>query len=789
MLTTASFLLIIPVSRVAVAQIDLRGQVVDAATGTPLPSAHLQIEGTNHGTTTNAEGRFALYVDRSAAVLVASFLGYKSSRITVSPRTPLPLQIGLEPDTLPLEELVVSGEDPAVELMRRVIARKRALLDSLGSYRAEGFTRFLLYRGETLVQLREWITEAYWSPASGTREIVRASRRTPPGSGDFRFAGPEAVPNFYDDEVALLGMSFVGPTHPNALSLYTFRIGKPLSIDGRRLDVVYVTPGARGQAAFVGRLLIVTGEDILFSVYLRPAWHMIPPPPVQERVIHYEQHFERTSEGLPVPVDLRMEGSVQFGRTGASHPPARFTQVSRLTYHIAGWPVPDSLAASARRIFVEPFAAYRDFLFAGNPADIPLTTGERAAVSRINPRLSLQDVFSPTGLLAAYGAVKVAEPSSDAAFDRPEPALVRFPRPWAWYNRVDGAHPGLRLPLRAPSWSAEVAAGYSVERKRPTARVSAAFAPAIGPRGVGPTVLMAVSDETATTYTSRTYAPLIQGIGTYFGYDDPFDYLWRREIDLSAGMRFRTARLVGGFRVSDEKSLEQRAEWEGWLRTNFQRPNPDVIAGTLAQPYVEMQIGSMGGASLVPHSSGLRIRAAWCPSGIGASGEAFALYEAEWSWSTRTVLRRRDVPPVFRIRGWAGLHAGSAPPQSRFALDVGMGPLSPFGSFRSADDLPYVGTRGVAVFWEHDFGTLPFETLRLPGLAETGLGVTLHGAHGVLEHDSALRGSLPQPEGPHHEIGLSLTELFRYPVRVDFTWRLDRPGFRIGVGVRSINVK
>jgi hypothetical protein len=99
--------------------------------------------------------------------------------------------------------------------------------------------------------------------------------------------------------------------------------------------------------------------------------------------------------------------------------------------------------------------------------------------------------------------------------------------------------------------------------------------------------------------------------------------------------------------------------------------------------------------------------------------------------------------------------------------------------------LPYEGDAFAAAFWEHDFATLPFELLGLWRLSQTGIGLVVHGAHGRTRVRTAhATGFEPRTSpGVHHEAGLSLTNFFNLPVRIDVTHRLDEPGWFFGLGV------
>src|SRR5699024_10493339 len=61
----------------------LQGVVIDSATGEPLAGVSIKVKGTTSGTTTDAHGQINLDDLREDAVLIVSYLGYKSQTIAV----------------------------------------------------------------------------------------------------------------------------------------------------------------------------------------------------------------------------------------------------------------------------------------------------------------------------------------------------------------------------------------------------------------------------------------------------------------------------------------------------------------------------------------------------------------------------------------------------------------------------------------------------------------------------------------------------------------------------------
>ena len=66
-------------------ELAVSGQVREA--GNPLPGVSILEKGTSKGTTSDAQGNFNLTVESPTAVLVFSFIGYKTQEVAVANRT------------------------------------------------------------------------------------------------------------------------------------------------------------------------------------------------------------------------------------------------------------------------------------------------------------------------------------------------------------------------------------------------------------------------------------------------------------------------------------------------------------------------------------------------------------------------------------------------------------------------------------------------------------------------------------------------------------------------------
>ena len=83
------------------------GKVTSSDDGTALPGVNVVVKGTSNGATTDSNGEYRLNLTGTQTILVFSFIGYKTSEISVGDRTVI--NLSLESDIRQLSEVVVVG--------------------------------------------------------------------------------------------------------------------------------------------------------------------------------------------------------------------------------------------------------------------------------------------------------------------------------------------------------------------------------------------------------------------------------------------------------------------------------------------------------------------------------------------------------------------------------------------------------------------------------------------------------------------------------------------------------
>ena len=91
---------------VAQTQKAIKGTVLSAEDGMPLPGASVIVKGTSNGASTDFDGKFALSVSNNASTLIVSYIGYKTKEVAITSNY---ITVSLAVDTNTLDEVVVVG--------------------------------------------------------------------------------------------------------------------------------------------------------------------------------------------------------------------------------------------------------------------------------------------------------------------------------------------------------------------------------------------------------------------------------------------------------------------------------------------------------------------------------------------------------------------------------------------------------------------------------------------------------------------------------------------------------
>ena len=279
------------------------GHVVDEATGENLGFASVQYKDRHVATITDLNGRFTIERHKGWKLTVSA-VGYKSRTYTVDADMDK-LFVSLREDNRALKEVTVHSKrsrykrknNPAVELMRKVIANKKLTdlsrkdyyqymkyqkltlalndmkLETLASPKIKKY-QWIIDQVETCPQTGKLILPAsvdetvtqkiYRRSPHAEKEIVKGQRSA--GINDFFQTGDilNTVSkdvftdvNIYDDQVRLLQHPFTSPISDGAISFYRYYIEDTLLVERDSCIHLHFLPNNQQDFGFRGDLYVL----------------------------------------------------------------------------------------------------------------------------------------------------------------------------------------------------------------------------------------------------------------------------------------------------------------------------------------------------------------------------------------------------------------------------------------------------------------------------------------------------------------------------------------------------
>ncbi|MEX2605514.1 MAG: DUF5686 family protein [Gracilimonas sp.] len=790
-----------------IAQTQISGTIEDAETGEPLPAAHIIIKDTYKGTISNQDGEFNLMIREFPVTLIARFIGFESQEKTISAYT-APVEIRLKPSIADMGEILVTGEDPAIEIMREVIRRKQVWRANLNTYKAEAYTRQQIKNDTAIVSISESISIAYWDKEKGSREVLKSKRQTANMDAADNFAGVSYLPNFYDDNLDIAGFDLVGITHPKALSYYNFYLEDIRSMDGNVVYELSVTAKRKLQPLFEGTIYVLGEEYALLEVDLKPNSVVAFPAPVQDFDLTYSQQFSNFGGDFWLPVDVRIEGLVEIGVVGLRFPPIGFKQVAKLNDYEVNITLPDTLFKSNDTFSVDSTTINSgDSLFVRKVDLIPLDTEEEIAYKTVDSTATLEKAFRPKGFFTRFidweeeeggsnGSVSAEGEGSGGKGNNKKGSsilskMTKNLSPLAHFNRVDALYGGLKHERRYldNKISSRVFGGYSTGYEEFSYGFRMSWWPLEKSRRF--IVYSGYHAETYTRYNSDMFPKLITSFPVALGYEDYYDY-YRNEGFL-AGAAIRPLKFKGilrlNYKYEDHSAINYVTSYDLLGSSRIQRPNSYINEGNLSAVEISISrgddkkaygaIGANDYLFSMEHSAGF----------LGSSWD-YTRFKVDLYRRFETFYQRRFFPNTLDMRFNAGTYLGDLPIQKNEVLDVAPGIFSPFGAFRAKRLNPYEGASYIALNAEHNFKSIPLEMIGWRNATKSGLSIIVFGGIGktwvqqqqIDEFNNRYGFSPVTTNNLHMEAGVSLSNIFNL-FRADVAYRIDDPGIFIGISI------
>jgi hypothetical protein len=764
----------------------IHGVIQDEQTMEPLPAANIQIEGTFQGTISNDDGAFILKLEEVPATIIVSYIGYATARRTISLTSNSIQNFLLTPIAYELEPIVVTDEDPAIRIMREVIKRKQQWRTTLHTYKVEAYTRMVLENDTSITSIMESISIAYWDKERGVREVAKSKRQTSNISSQENFASAAIVSNLYDDDIDIAGFKIIGVTHPDALDHYHFKLEGQRVRDDQIVYDISVTPKSKLQPTFIGKIAVLDSAYALLEVNLKPSEAVLLPVPIRDFNLQYQQQFSNFGSDYWLPVDVRTNGSIKIAFVGLEFPNIIIKRISRLSNYQINVTLPDSLYQQDKVWLADSSSISQnpDSIFADNPEVVPYSHEEEKAYNTLDSTMTLIKAYRPRGAFARFVEVETENGETKSEKQRGTRKITENLLPVVEFDRVDELTLGLKKTFKFLKYQDfNLFGGYKSgqnhwfwggELNLKTTKKSRWR------------TKFHYSHNTSTRYSSITYPTLFTSIHTLFGYSDYFDFYWNEKFRLSFAYSLPkiNSHISIGFHNEKHTSLDKVTDYNLLGRDITQRENPEVAEGYLQSVQFDWIIGEDFIPWGIIGQNWAKLTIEHSSPDILSSDFDFTRYQLLMVLRLKTFLQRRLLPNVLDIHLIGGTFNGKLPIQRYGILDGALQIFGPFATFKSLIGKPYEGESYFALYWEHNFRTVPFELIGWRSIAKKHISFLLYGASGrswiSTESFKQLNYQPNYQDHFHHEIGISISGVFQF-LRLDLTHRLDQSEIYLGI--------
>ncbi len=260
--------------------------------GKPLPYASVYVKNGQQGSTSGVNGFFQLNLPEGKLTLVAQHVGYtrQEQEIFVQAAA-MQVNFTLALQQASLKEVVVKpgAEDPAYEIIRNAIRKRKEHLEEMSGFQCMVYTKEQLQLrdyparffgqkvdfedGDTskrkILYLSETVSR-YSVKEAGLDKLEVLSTRVSGNSNSFGLSLPRII-NFYQNSIVVQGLNqrgFISPIANNALYYYRYQYEGSFWEEGKEINRIKVIPKRKYEPVFSGTIFITENDWRIHSLQL-----------------------------------------------------------------------------------------------------------------------------------------------------------------------------------------------------------------------------------------------------------------------------------------------------------------------------------------------------------------------------------------------------------------------------------------------------------------------------------------------------------------------------------------
>ncbi len=778
-------------------QILIKGHTTDELRN-PLPFTNIRVTGTTLGTSSNREGEYELKLNPGNYGLIASYIGYISDTVEIKADTgTIQRDFILKQTNIILPEItILPGENPALEIVKKAITRKKERGTLLNSYEFRAYTKGTIKTqqdissndnsigisvgGNDTIPLKisgiiENQSEGFFKKPEKYKELILARKQTanfPPSINIL--TGGRLIQNFYDEKVNFLGEDLSGPLADNAPDYYYYYIENTQAINDVTVYKIHLAPVDDQDPGFTGSIYITGNSYDLIKVDLNLN-RAANTGGIFDTVSVFQQ-FSAFTDSVVMPVDYRLYVTANYLNL------ARFGfELSTILYDYKINPlIPDDFFDKAI-VKVVPNADERDSAYWSSIQVIPNTLEEKKAYERID---SLETIPKSFWDRFSFLSSKIYLGNQFA---------VTAPSGMYHFNRVEGNAMDFGLFLRdamKKRFNSELIFSYGFSDKKLKENLSLEYL--AGEYRTFSFNLNIYNRLKILFGETDEYGNLIPSLLSLISKYEFRDYYYTKGFDFNiSGEVLPVLTLNAGYKNHTDNTAVTNSDFSFFNRDKLYPSNQEItetrinalVAGFKLdfRNYIEdgyfRRRTSEGKSYII-----LRGNIEWSGKKFLHSGTDYTSYRLTANGSIRTF---SSLNLAMRLTGL--YNRGNLPYQSLYTLPGNIDMLFNNFSFRTLNLNEIFGSRILTINLEHNFGDLLFRTLQIPGLMDWDIQLTtfLNTAVSDIGKETSVNLPVSVKTFPHpfYEAGFGLWQIL-LPLRIEFAWKLNYRGdnnFRVGI--------
>lgn len=769
---------------------DISGRIIDEETGEPLSYGNIRVVNTTLGTAANSKGYYELKLSPGSFSLVASYIGYYSDTLKVKIDGNISeLNFSLRKAKITLADVIIRpGENPALEIIKKAIKKKNERNAKLNTYEFEAYTKGLVRttdeisaRGRTvsagiggdedsadlkITGILENQSKGYFKKPDQFKDVIIARKQSanfPPTINIV--TGGRLIQNFYEDDIRFFGSKLPSPISDEALDYYYFYIDKVVMMNDRKVFKLFLSPDDSDNPGFVGYAFIndSTFELIQVDLELNRAANI---GGIFDTISIFQQFSNYDGVYMPADYRLFMKGNVlglaKFG----------FELNTILYNYNINTEISDDIFSKAI-ITVLPEADKKDSLYWSSAQTIPNTKEEATAYERIDSLqqlpFSFWDEFSWLSTRIYYNEYFSTNGTLNS---------------WR-FNSVEGFVPRLSFYLedyldQRLNTSLGFAYGFSDKRFK----TDFAFEYLLGDYRTTAINLKVFDSIRELFGKSDDYTDLTASLLALFNKQEFRSYYYSSGFNINFEAEiFPVLDLSVGYLTHRDRDAYTNTQYSFFRKDKDYPPNPAIYETAINALTAGFKIDSRD----YIEDGYFRRRVLTSDTYTTLSGDITYsnkdLLNSDLNYTTYRLdiynFTRTFRSSYFNLKLFGMYNVGTLPYQDMYALPGNLEWLSKPFTFRTLRINEVFGERVATLNFEYDFRDEIFKLLKVPGLKDWEITLSLFFNSAISEIGSDSQAILPTEvatfEKPFYEIGFGIGQGI-IPLRLEFGWKLNYRG-------------